>query len=541
MIFLGAHMKRVAIIDIGSESITLSIAEYYNTKYKVIERVRGNLSLGYDTYTNKRISEESTSRLIEILKFMKEKALREFSVKDIEVFASSAIREADNKESILFRIKHNLGLTINILSNTDERYYNLLYIRNKDLFSNKYLDEKINFIELGAGSLQISYLSKNRIKFSDNIRIGALRVASIYSSLNDVYKSKQLIIAHILQDLSSFKILHQKDLSLANANILFLHSPHLSYLLKFLAIKELDEGKFSPNESFTSITQEEFKKIEKKLNKLSDLDLSIEYAIPAELMVILRSDILIIRSLLNIYSYKEIVLCMTSFADSYLTYISLNKKDLKLLNDIFIEDLKSQCDYLLRNFSANHNHSDTLCEILDSIFPSIKRNLKLKHNDKLILQLVAKLHDIGKVISLENHAEYSRLIMRKILPYYLGDRDYFIAEEIVRQHSCEETNNSSIIMNSAENLTTNYINKDSFDYDRFLLLLAIFRVIDSLDASEQGKIIVVDAKINKGILEIKYKTETEDVTCNFEEYVLNKKKNLFLELSGIDIKLIKGE
>lgn len=119
-----------AVIDVGSSMLTLKIAEFSRKQPpKVIETVRGSLALGIDTYNERGISQKSINRCYEILKGFSNK-LEEYQVSPSECrcVATSAIREAQNKDYFLLQIRERTGFQIEVLDNSIERYYHNLAI-----------------------------------------------------------------------------------------------------------------------------------------------------------------------------------------------------------------------------------------------------------------------------------------------------------------------------------------------------------------------------------------------------------------------------
>ncbi len=514
--FGDLYMKRQAIIDIGSEAITLTIAELSKDSYRIIERVMGNLSLGSDCYINSQISEESINRLIDILSSFKDKCYKEYKVRDLLVFASSALREAGNRDLILCKIKYKLDLNIKILSNTDERIFNLAYVRDNCLKNDEFTSMDLKLIELGAGSLQLSSLINNDVEFSENIKLGTLRVASLYNSLYDAKKSKSLIISHITQEMSVFANTHKIDKE-TRAIIPLFYSAHLSYLLSLIGIKD--------NKGYHRLSIKEFEKIESKAKKISDLDLSVIYKVPAELVVVIRSTLLIMRAIINIYDSQELLFCSADLAVAYFSYCqSLMNKDTL---EQYEKDLMKQIIYLKNCFSYQSQHGDNVRKIALALHEGLRRVFKLTDKDKQILILASELHDIGKVISSVDHAIYSSQLMAKILPYGLGDSDFELCKNVVANHSGDERLD-----------IVSYDNLKFSERFRYLILLSILRIADALDASGQGVISIKNVRIRKSKLEltVSYLSERKPY---FELHTLKKKSKMFSDLCDLEVDIIE--
>lgn len=90
-----------AAIDVGSFELELGIYEIsYKTGIRCVDHIRHVIALGKDTYSLGKISfglvEEMCRVLGEFVQIMKA-----YRVKDYRAYATSAIREAQNKQIIL--------------------------------------------------------------------------------------------------------------------------------------------------------------------------------------------------------------------------------------------------------------------------------------------------------------------------------------------------------------------------------------------------------------------------------------------------------
>ena len=199
-----AKLRTTAAIDIGSNSLTLKIAEAKKTgPVKILETVRGTLSLGTSSYRDGEISEEQIEDLCRQLQGFKGiLKLYEIPYDACPVVATSALREAANRDLVVERVRQATDFDVQILSNTEERSMHLIAVRAQlDAFEDL-AKEGITVLDIGAGSLQVSayenghcYYSQNfLLRLPPNFELFAqfeLR-AKDYESLIDEYISSEL-------------------------------------------------------------------------------------------------------------------------------------------------------------------------------------------------------------------------------------------------------------------------------------------------------------------------------------------------------------
>lgn len=160
--------EQKAIIDIGSNSIRLvvfsysskeGLVEHYN--YKTVAR----LSMHIDTFGN--LSEEGIHLLIETL-FNFKKILDDLSVTDVFAAATAAVRQAENRETIITKVKQQTDIKVTIISAKEEAYYGYLAVIHSTSIPTAVT------IDMGGGSTEVTYFENKEMKFSHSFPFGAV-------------------------------------------------------------------------------------------------------------------------------------------------------------------------------------------------------------------------------------------------------------------------------------------------------------------------------------------------------------------------------
>ena len=140
-----------AAIDVGSFELELGIYEIsYKTGIRCVDHIRHVIALGKDTYSLGKISfglvEEMCRVLGEFVQIMKA-----YRVKDYRAYATSAIREAQNKQIILEQIRVRTGIKVRIISNSEQRFISYKAIAAKAAEFNKIIQKGTAIIDVGFG------------------------------------------------------------------------------------------------------------------------------------------------------------------------------------------------------------------------------------------------------------------------------------------------------------------------------------------------------------------------------------------------------
>lgn len=164
---------RYAVVDTGSNTIRLSVYEYENNSLCELftEAVFGNLA-GH-IYKNS-LSDEGIAVCCEAIKKHKESAKKYGA--ELHVFATAAIRNADNSEEIKSAVINNTGVDFEILSGEDEG--ELSFLGARDDFS------AVSGVmaDVGGGSSEVILFENGEKKSVASIPMGSLRAYKTFVS-----------------------------------------------------------------------------------------------------------------------------------------------------------------------------------------------------------------------------------------------------------------------------------------------------------------------------------------------------------------------
>jgi exopolyphosphatase/guanosine-5'-triphosphate,3'-diphosphate pyrophosphatase len=122
-------IMRLAAIDIGTLTCRLLVADVnLPGEFKEIDTDRRILRLGEGVDQHKRLSSDAIDRVVETLKEWREKT-RVYVLDGIAVVATSAVRESDNRQEFLTRVKRETGWDVEVLTGEEEARRTLLGIR----------------------------------------------------------------------------------------------------------------------------------------------------------------------------------------------------------------------------------------------------------------------------------------------------------------------------------------------------------------------------------------------------------------------------
>lgn len=169
------EIKKFAAIDVGSNSVRLLISNVLlngeGPYFKRSSLIRVPVRLGVTAFTKHAIPEVSILHLEETMLAFKH-LMRANDVIHYKGCATSAMREAENGNKIIKRIKSKTGINIEIISGNSEAE---LIFNSQNALAEK-SESNCLFVDVGGGSTEITLFSKGIPIAKKSFTIGTLRI-----------------------------------------------------------------------------------------------------------------------------------------------------------------------------------------------------------------------------------------------------------------------------------------------------------------------------------------------------------------------------
>lgn len=163
---------RVAAIDAGSNAIRFVAADFDGPlSYTVVHRIREPIRLGHNVFTRGRLEVGTMDRAVEAFRLFR-REIDGYAVEHFRAIATSATREAENRDGFLDRILAESGITLEPISAREEaRLVHLAVGSRVDLSQGRWI-----LVDLGGGSVEVSLVDDTGILWSESYRVGTVRL-----------------------------------------------------------------------------------------------------------------------------------------------------------------------------------------------------------------------------------------------------------------------------------------------------------------------------------------------------------------------------
>jgi len=170
------HLNKFAAIDIGSNGVRLLISNVISFKKKETQfnksaLIRVPIRLGEDVFTTGIISDKNKDRMCDAMMAF-QLLMKVHGVEKFKACATSAMREADNKDEVIQYIFDKSKIKIDIIDGKTEAEI----ISSTDLHELIKNDKSYLYVDVGGGSTEFTFFSKREIMESRSFRLGTVRL-----------------------------------------------------------------------------------------------------------------------------------------------------------------------------------------------------------------------------------------------------------------------------------------------------------------------------------------------------------------------------
>ena len=504
---------RVAAIDVGSNAIRTQIFERNGQgRIHIVATLRKPVRLGRDVFHNGRILAESFDPALDAIREFS-RAMNEHGVSQVAAVATSAVREASNGPAFVERVLRETGIEIQIIGGSEEA--RLIITAVMDRMSLAGLNAL--HIEVGGGSVEVSYIEDARIQFSMTHELGAVRLMEVLNSYSDSEERFRDIVKEYIA------VTHKR----------LRHNVGKKKIDRFIATGgNIDSVIWLLHESGWG-------------------EVVIESGIPR----IAMSTLLDVVQRLSMYGYRDRVeqlhirpdradvilpatLVYASFAEmagaGWIYAPGVGVRD-GLAIELFRREeaphkqekhnqLISAVTALGEKYEFDRSHAEIVSAYALELFDALMKIHGLDERERLILEVSALVHDIGYFVGIARHHKHSYYLISESDIAGLTPRDMLIVANIARYHRKafpkEQHENFGILPQREKEV--------------ILKLAAILRIADALDREHSGARMPLSIKLDKNVLVIGLPPSKDR---GLERWALASKGELFTEVFGHNVEL----
>lgn len=501
----------VAVIDIGSSAVRMAVAEIdTDGGVHVLEQLEQPLGLGRDVFRKGQVRRKTLVRLLALLSDF-QRVLGQYDVQRVRAIATSALREAANREVVLDQLHLRHALDVEIIGPAFEKQ--LLFLGVRDELGDAYDLERGSclIVEVGGGSTELTLLQNGEISATETLPLGSLRLQEIVpgelGSPSDVLRLRRRHVRQTVARVAEAMPLAEVDLFVAVGGEVRFVAQH--------GHPDKPEGVgVMSSEAFTSFVRDvRGRSPDRIATKLGMTWPKAEAFVPA---------LLVYDYLLRQTRAERVVIPTASVRTGLLEELAaqVSGQGAGKISDL----VRTSAIHLGRRFHFDEQHALQVATLSLSLFDQLEDTHGLGHRERLLLECAAILHDVGTFIHHRDHDRHGEYLLQANEVFGLGRREHAVVSTVVRHHrtgSPGSDDTAFATLSREERLLV-------------LRLVGLLRLGDVLDRRAQAAVHAVQVEWAGKRLRLRVQPA---VDLYYERAAFPDKAKLFEDIFGVPVEL----
>src|SRR5262249_48180036 len=456
--------RPMAVVDMGASAVRLLVAEKIaGQPPRILEEVSRGVLLGKDTFSSGRLGAATIEATLKVLEGFR-RIMDTYGVVRYRAVATSAIREALNRETFLDRVRLRTGIEVEVIDGSEEnrRTYPAVGEALRDHAACTTGDALL--AEIGGGSADISFLRKGQPTQSGTYALGSIRMRQHLASWHGSHEGRMRLlrrqIHNVVEDI-------RREMPMREARHFVALGGDVRFASAQLHGGDLPNPRVGPPAAFLGFCDEVI---------AYDVEEIVQrYRLPQAEAETLNPALMGYRELLVETPAEAIVVPDASLRAGLLL-------DLLRGEDGQSEDFSGQvlasAAALGEKYRYAAPHARHVAALAVRLFDELKAEHGLAARDRLLLEVAALLHDIGIYVSLRAHHKHTQYLISVSEIFGLSRDDLGIISNVARYHRRAAPQKSHLPYMALDSDARVLVNK----------LAALLRVANALDADHLQKV-----------------------------------------------------
>ncbi len=504
-------MQKIAAIDAGSNALRLVVATLDDAwRVEPLETIRIPVRLGADVFMNgsPNILQETTIQQAVDAFIQFRRIMDDFGVSRLRAVATSAVREASNREILIDRITRASGIDLEVISGEDEaRLIHLAVGSALDL-----REKRAVLVDIGGGSVELTVTEAGNIIAANSLSLGTVRLLQRLNG-EDVSHSPQrfgLLLHEYTQ--SARRRIEQLiggekfDMCIGTGG----NVDEIGRLRKKLFLRDDD----------SSVTVEELDRLINQLDQMSLLERIQRLDMRPDRADVILPASLVLSLVAGISAVQEILIPHVGLKNGVLLELARSMSE-----EMHLPDRQQVWESALRigrKYQFDLNHGSLISQLAARLFDQTLKLHLLDGEERLILEVGALLHDSGHFINTVDHDKHGYYILKANHIIGLSERQQEMVASLVLFHR-------KGVPYQDEAISPSLSQKDRLTITK---LCAFLRLADALDASHTQR--VTDAILSQKFSSWRIHLAGQGDLA-LEKWSVLKRRTLFQDIFGVSL------
>jgi exopolyphosphatase / guanosine-5'-triphosphate,3'-diphosphate pyrophosphatase len=503
-----AFPLRAAAVDVGSNAIRLGVAEFSSPgRFRLLENAREPVRLGHGVFLTGHLAPEVVRAALRALSSFRRR-MEELDVQVYRAVATSAVRESDNGDEFLARVRKEAGLRLECINGSEEGRLIYRAVRERvGLGAGRWL-----LADLGGGSIEVSLVDASGILWNESHTMGAVRLLEeLAGSAEDPGRLQRLITEYV-ETLRISAPVQEEALS--------------GYIATGGNIETLAQmGQARPGpDGVARLPLASLEALTKQLARLSYRERVEGLGLREDRADVVFPAAMVYAKLARLVQAGEILVPGVGIKEGVLLDLVDSLADRREAHEREEGQVEQAALALGRKFRFDEAHARHVARLSLSIFDQLAPLHGLGSGERRILQAAALLHDIGGFVSTSGHHKHSLYLLTHSNLAGFGRREMAVLANVARYHrrSAPKAQHEA------------YAALDRPEKSVVVRLSSLLRLADAMDREHQQRVYSVKAEVKEGLLKLRLEGQGDLL---LEGWSLKKKGDLLKKAFGLGLEI----
>jgi exopolyphosphatase / guanosine-5'-triphosphate,3'-diphosphate pyrophosphatase len=411
-------MPTIAAIDVGSNAMRLAVAETNGANdISVVESLREPVRLGQDVFRGGTIPEETIERASEALGRFRQ-TIDKHGAKWVRAVATSATREALNREMFVDRVMNASGIELNVIGAEEEARLIYLGVSEKVNLKNKLA----MLVDIGGGSAEITLAEDGHIFSTESFRMGAVRLLQVLEEKKHGEKHfTQLVREYV--DGAQKRI--KKEIGNRKIEMCVGTGGNIE------ALGDLRKELYG-KEKNSLVTKDELESLVRKLQSMTYEDRVSELRLRPDRADVIVPASIVLQKIVKLAGVDEVIIPNVGLKDGLL--VDMVQELYGGKKHIHREQVIASAIQIGRKYSFDEQHGATVSRFAVKLFDETRPLHNLDAENRLLLEVAAIVHDIGTFISATDHHKHAHYLLSATPIIGLNKDQMAVVANVARYH-----------------------------------------------------------------------------------------------------------
>jgi exopolyphosphatase / guanosine-5'-triphosphate,3'-diphosphate pyrophosphatase len=473
----------IAAIDAGSNAVRLSVARAYSAlDIEPLHSERYSLRLGESVFLRHRFSEDILKKSVKAFRHLRE-VMDEFGVTRYRAVATSASREARNRDAFRRLIKQKCGIALEVISSGEESRLG----REAALAALGPEALPRCIVDLGGGSLEVSILRDRTVEQAAQLPVGTVRLMTTLNIPGVIGPAQAEQVRLYVRALLESRLPSRPNLGESVAVALGGNAETLAAV--------------APGQREHGVPTLQLSLLRERLTDILERDVRERmktYAVRrdrADVMGIAAITFITLGRYLNL---RTLSIPSVGLREGLLQEIAreaFSRKEPHRYNAAARQLIVGTRSFA-RRLEYDQRHAEHVRELGIMLFDQLQPVHHLPAQSRVLLESGALLHDIGHMVSHRGHHKHGEyLALNGDIPGLEG-RDRAVVASLVRYHNRKSQPAGHHVAYSSLNSNDQRIARR---------LAALLRIAEALDHSHRQRVTNLDASFQRGAVGLQIK------------------------------------